>query len=120
FYKDNSRTLEKVAIAQPSHLRLAGIASSATAAPAAAASGAVAEPVIALFVTTNYFETFGTRPAAGRSLRADDEVSNGAFAAMISDNYWERRFARDPSVIGSTLIVSGIRANIVGVTPRDC
>ena len=119
FYRDNSRTLGSVAIAQPSHLRLAAIASSPTAAPAAAAPGAVAEPVIALFVTTNYFETFGVQPVVGRALRPDDEAGNGAFAAMISDNYWERRFGRDPSVIGSTLIVSGIRANIVGVTPHD-
>ena len=119
FYRANTKTLGSVAVAQPAHLRLAGISSSPTGAPAAAALGAVAEPVIALFVTTNYFETFGIHPQAGRLLRADDETGNGAYSALVSDNYWDRRFARDPGVIGKTLIVSGIRATVVGVTPRD-
>ena len=119
YYRDNARTLSHVAVAQPAHLRLAGIATSPTGAPANAAPGSVAEPVIALFVTTNFFEAFGVRSAAGRLLRSDDESATGAYAALISDNYWQRRFGRDPGVIGSTLIVSGIRATIVGVTPHD-
>jgi predicted permease len=119
FYRDNARAFQSLAAAQPSHLRLAGIAASSTAAPRAGAVAGVAEPVIALFVTSNYFETFGVRPVAGRLLQPDDDASNGVFSALISDNYWQRRFARDPSIIGATLIVSGIRATVVGVSPRD-
>ncbi|HEY2377966.1 MAG TPA: ADOP family duplicated permease [Gemmatimonadaceae bacterium] len=118
FYRDNARTLGAVAAAQPAHLRLAGSASS-TAPHTFATSATVAEPVIALFVTTNYFETFGIRPVVGRGLRPDDEVVDAPVNALISDNYWERRFARDLGILGSTLIVSGIRATIVGVTPHN-
>jgi hypothetical protein len=119
FYRDNSRSFQSVAAAQPAHLRLAGIASSATAALSPASAGAIAEPVIALFVTANYFDTFGVRPIVGHGLTPEDEHATGTFNALISDNYWERRFGRDPSVIGSSLLVSGIRATIVGVSPRD-
>ena len=118
FLRDNARSLGTVAAAQPSHLRLAGVVA-APGVKATPATGGVAEPVIALFVTTNYFETFGVDAVVGRSLRPQDEVADGTVNALISANFWERRFARDPAVIGMTLIVSGIRATIVGVAPRD-
>ena len=35
---------------------------------------------------------------------------------MISNNFWTRRFARDPQVIGKTLLVGGHSVTIVGVT----
>lgn len=119
YYRDNSRSLSSVAAAQPGHLRLAGIVPRTSTTPTPAAPGAVAEPVIALFVTSNYFDTFGVRPTVGRGLHPEDEAAVGPYSALISDNYWQRRFDRDTNVLGSTLLVSGIRATIVGVTPRD-
>ena len=35
---------------------------------------------------------------------------------MISNNFWTRHFARDPQVIGKTLLVGGHSVTIVGVT----
>ncbi|HVT37918.1 MAG TPA: ADOP family duplicated permease [Gemmatimonadaceae bacterium] len=119
FYRANSRLLASIAAAQPSHLRLAGIAGAGSGTRLPATQGNVAEPVIALFVTANYFDTFGAVPVAGRGLRPEDDVGVGSYSALLSDNYWERRFRRDPGIIGSTLLVSGIRATIVGVSPRD-
>jgi putative ABC transport system permease protein len=117
FYRANSRTLQGITAAQPAHLRLAGISPSANA--AAATAGAIAEPVIALFVATNYFDMFGVPPVLGRTFRPDDENATGSFSALLSENYWDRRFSRDPSIIGSTLRVGGIRVTVVGVSPRD-
>jgi hypothetical protein len=34
---------------------------------------------------------------------------------VISYNYWTRRFARDPAVLGKTLFVNGVPMTIVGV-----
>jgi hypothetical protein len=34
---------------------------------------------------------------------------------VISYNYWTRRFARDPEVLGKTLYVNGVPITIVGV-----
>jgi predicted permease len=39
-------------------------------------------------------------------------------AAVISDRFWERRFGRDPSAIGKTLVARDRTFAIVGVTPR--
>ena len=38
---------------------------------------------------------------------------------MLSDGYWQRRFARDPAVIGRTIRLSATPFTIVGVTPPE-
>jgi predicted permease len=69
------------------------------------------------FVTGAFFEAMGVVPAAGRLLtREDDEVS-APLAAVITDRYWERAFARDPRIIGQPYRVNGRAVSIVGVTP---
>ena len=37
--------------------------------------------------------------------------------AVISDGYWERRYARNPSVVGERLLVNGVPVTIAGVSP---
>ena len=38
---------------------------------------------------------------------------------MISDALWQRRFARDPAVIGSTMTLDSRDYTIIGVLPPD-
>jgi predicted permease len=88
------------------------------------ASGGVVEivdsgPVRLALVSGNYFSTLGVRAAIGRTLDEDDDrLSGGRQVAIISDAYWDRRFARAPGVLGRTLTVSGKAYDIVGVAPR--
>ena len=56
----------------------------------------------------------------GRAIGPDDDrVPNGHPVAMLSHGYWERRFARDPLVIGRTIRLSGMPFTIIGVTPAE-
>ena len=68
-------------------------------------------------VTGSYHTLLGLTPAAGRLLNDADDVPGGARVAVISDGYWQRAFARDPSAIGATFSVNGTPVTIVGVTP---
>jgi predicted permease len=72
----------------------------------------------ASFVTPNYFTELGTRAAYGRML---NPVLDGSIDAppvmVISYGLWQRRFARDPSVIGRTIHLDKKAVTIVGVTP---
>ena len=71
-------------------------------------------------VSGNYFSLLGVSPVIGRAIGPDDDlVPNGHPVAMLSHGYWERRFARDASVVGRTVRFSGMPFTIVGVTPRD-
>lgn len=71
------------------------------------------------YVSGNVFPSFGFRPEAGRLLTPDDDVSPGGHpVAVLSYEYWTRRFDRDPGVIGRTFLMGKYRLEIVGVTPR--
>jgi len=62
------------------------------------------------------FRLFGLRPAVGRLLTENDDLKPGAHpVAVISYDYWTRRFARDPKVIGRTFRMGTRLYEIVGV-----
>ena len=74
-------------------------------------------PVRLALVSGNYFSMLGVGAVIGRALTdADDRQSQPV--AVISDAYWDRRFARSPAVIGRTLTMSGRAYEIVGVAQR--
>ncbi len=71
-------------------------------------------------VSANYFAMLGVQPAVGRVLTAeDDSTPNGAAIAVMRYGYWERRFARDPSVIGRSLSFNGSVITVVGIAAPE-
>jgi predicted permease len=77
------------------------------------------ERVFGMLVSGNYFDALGLRPAAGRFLQASEAAQPGAEpVAVISYDYWQTRFDRDPAVVGQTLRVNGQPLTIVGVGPE--
>jgi predicted permease len=74
------------------------------------------EKVDLQYVSGWMFTTFGLRPAAGRLLSESDDQTPGASPyAVISYEYWTRRFGRDPQVVGRTFRVGNDLHQIVGV-----
>jgi hypothetical protein len=56
-------------------------------------------------------------PVMGRPLTlADDARSGGEAVMVLSHKGWDRRFNRDPDVVGRTVLVNGVPFQIVGVT----
>jgi predicted permease len=81
---------------------------------------APAERVRVNFCTPEYFEAFGVRAILGRTLGADDAKDNpGAPPAVISYNFWRRRFNGDTGAIGTTIRLHGNLFTIAGVTPGE-
>jgi predicted permease len=69
-------------------------------------------------VTGNYFDVLGVRAQIGRTLTPDDDRSpGGGTVAVLSHNFWMRRFAGDPSVVNRTISLNGLPMTIVGVAP---
>jgi hypothetical protein len=62
-----------------------------------------------------FFSGLGVKFARGHGFTAQDE-SDHAPIAVISFNYWNRRFAESPDVLGKTLNVNGVPTTIVGVS----
>ena len=68
-------------------------------------------------VTGNYFDVLGVQPAIGRVFTPDDDrVPGGNPLAVLSYNYWSRRFASDPNVLNRSILVNNVPMTIVGVS----
>ena len=66
-------------------------------------------------VSGRFFSGLGVRIPHGRGFSEEDEKDH-APVAIISYNYWTRRFARDSDVLGTTLYVNGVGFTIVGIS----
>jgi predicted permease len=75
-----------------------------------------AELVLGQLVTGDWFGALGVAAEHGRVLtQSDDARIGGEPVAVLSDAYWTRRFARDPSIVGSKIRLNGYPVTIVGV-----
>jgi putative ABC transport system permease protein len=71
-----------------------------------------------LRVSGDFFHVLGVKPILGRLLGPeDDQPGCGTSATNISNAFWQRNFAGDPSVIGKRLTLDGNSFQILGVTP---
>ena len=69
-------------------------------------------------VNGDYFPLLGLRAEVGRLLGPDDDVAAGAHPVVVlSNDYWKRAFASNPSVVGQQMRLSGRQYTIVGVAP---
>jgi predicted permease len=82
-------------------------------------SSSEVERVYRQYVSGNVFSNFGLQPALGRLIGPTDDVTPGAHqVAVVSHEYWTRRFGGDASVIGSSLRLGAQVYEIIGVAPR--
>jgi predicted permease len=69
-------------------------------------------------VSGNFFSGLTAGIFRGRGLSLQDEKDHSQ-VAVISHDYWTRRFSRDPAVLGTTLFVKDVPLTIVGIAARD-
>ena len=81
--------------------------------------GPQAEPVTSGLVTASFFSVLGVRPELGRFFGADeDSVGRAAHVAVLSREFWKRRFGADRAVLGKTLQLGRNVYTVIGVTPQ--
>jgi predicted permease len=68
-------------------------------------------------VTGNYFQVFGLKPYAGRLLVPSDDALGAPMGVVMSYQTWQRDYAGDPSVVGSTFVLNTYPVTIFGITP---
>ncbi|MFC5861643.1 ABC transporter permease [Acidicapsa dinghuensis] len=76
--------------------------------------GAQPEEAEGEMVSGTFFSGLGISLTRGRGFTQQDEDSHAPLA-VLSYNYWTRRFARDPEVLGKTFYVNGVPLTIVGI-----
>ena len=65
-------------------------------------------------VTGNYFEVMGLGAVTGRVITRDDGGKAAPAVAVLTNEYWQRRFGGDPDAIGRIVTMNGRSVEIVG------
>ena len=77
------------------------------------------------YVSGDYFQTLGIKPAIGRVIQRSDNLPSSIAVLVLRYGYWKSAFGGDPSVVGRTVHLEGhpftiagvADANYVGLTP---
>ena len=77
--------------------------------------GGEAERVAGRQVSSGIFATLRRAPILGRPFTAEEDTPGGEKVVLLSEGFWERRFGRDPAVLGRTLTLSGDAFTVIGV-----
>ncbi len=71
-----------------------------------------------MFVTANYFEVLGLKPATGRFFLASEAEPGADPVAILSHGCWTRSFGGNPDVVGETIEVNGQQVTVIGVAAQ--
>jgi predicted permease len=69
-------------------------------------------------VSGGYFSGLGVRTQLGRPITEEDDRPDATPVVVLSYQYWQERFAGDPSVIGKQIQLNQNTFTIIGVTPQ--
>jgi putative ABC transport system permease protein len=104
-YRENAQTFEEFGLWSGGGASITGIAEP--------------EQVRVLFMTDGVLDALGVKPALGRWLSKADAQPDAEGTVLLTHGYWQRRFGRDPAVVGRNLIVDGKPRSIIGVMPQE-
>jgi predicted permease len=68
-------------------------------------------------VSAGFTPTLGVAPILGRTLTPEDDKVGAIPVVILGEGFWERRFGKDPNVIGQQLILDDESYTVVGVYP---
>jgi putative ABC transport system permease protein len=69
-------------------------------------------------VSVQFFSILGTRPILGGLFTAADDRPD-SHVVVLSERLWQRRFDRDPGIVGRTINLRGVPYAVAGVVPAD-
>ena len=70
-------------------------------------------------VSPSVFRLLRVTPAIGRFFIDGEDAAGAPPAVVVSDRMWRARFAANPTAVGGTLEIDGVRRTIVGVARPD-
>ncbi len=82
-------------------------------------SGGEPEQLRPARVTADFFATYRVQPVLGKVFGFDAEQPGRDRVVLLGHRFWERRFGRDPNVVGRMLVTDRGNYEIVGVLPKD-
>ena len=75
------------------------------------------EAVSGFRVSVDFFPTLGVQPALGRNFLPEEETQGRHQRVILGHGLWQRRFAGDPAIVGSSVQIEGTQYEVVGIAP---
>ena len=75
------------------------------------------EQVNGAATTASLNDVFRVQPLLGRWYTDQEDQPSGTKVVVLAYKFWERRFSRDPSIVGRRLIFDGEPYEVIGVMP---
>ena len=79
--------------------------------------GGEPEKLQAARVSANLFPMLGVAPQLGRGFLEEEDRDGRDQVVLLSDTLWERRFHRDPSILGRKILLNDKPFQVIGVMP---
>ena len=70
-------------------------------------------------VTASFFSTLSVAPLRGRVFGPDEDKPDRAQFVVLSESFWQKRFGRNESIVGSNIILEDKSYVVLGVMPRE-
>jgi putative ABC transport system permease protein len=79
----------------------------------------IAEPITVAEVTASIFPMVRVAPIMGRTLTDDDASAAAPPVMVLGERIWRDRFAADPGIVGTALLVTDTPTTVVGIMPAE-
>jgi putative ABC transport system permease protein len=104
-WRERTSVFEEMAFANPYSLDYEG--------------GGEPETWQAALVSDGFFRILGVPALHGRTFSAEEHLEGRNSVAVLSYGLWQRRFGRDPAVVGRKLVLDNQPVTVVGVMPPE-
>jgi putative ABC transport system permease protein len=68
--------------------------------------------------SANTFDVVGRKPILGRDFTSSDEQPGATAVAILNYGFWERRYGKNPAILGQTVRMNGEPTTFIGVMPQ--
>jgi len=103
-YREHNRSFEEIGLWLAGAVTVTGLAEP--------------ERVASVWFTFSTLPALRVRPAIGRGFSEQDDTASAPGTAILSYEYWQRRFGGDPSIIGRNLTIESTPREVIGVMPK--
>jgi predicted permease len=79
--------------------------------------GANPERIRGMVITHGFLSLFGVRPQIGRDFFADEDQPGHSNVAILSHEFWQRRFGGDPNTLNQSILLDDQQFTVIGVMP---
>lgn len=76
-----------------------------------------AEHAPGVYVSDGVFSVLRVEPMLGRVFTREEDLPHGPKVVVLGEELWQRRYGRDPNILGKTLEIGRSRWTVIGVMP---